>query len=361
MSSKHKCPRLITPSKYETQGKDSFNWWLRLFKKMEDEFQIPPHLRRDVISKIFPEKLLQKILTIITTVDPKQDSSTDASYFRRVSDDKISKSDRTILSKTERSRSLIDEEDKGERKYKLSGRTNPYLKFCKCPPERAAIWRPLPPLSIEGMDLNQKSEAITEAIAVDFVAWLMNLGGETKTTLDVAQVMKMFEVGFHTHAATSLVVRVKEMPAVPKYVAEMRKHPEKAFAEKLKEQIYEDIRASQKTAKARAFYTTLPNHLRYTPPKQGIVDKWLTRRAPERIASMAIVWEGITHLRSTRAFCKWLIEHPDVPRPQYLIQQGMLESSYFEKPHYSIDSQLSTQMIEPGFVSSINHIHATPH
>ncbi|KAK5643765.1 hypothetical protein RI129_007610 [Pyrocoelia pectoralis] len=354
MSSKHKCPRLIFPSKYEIQNRDSINWWLQLFKKMEDEFKIPPCHRKDILSKIFPEKLLQKILSMIVVTDNEEGASEDAICVRD-SYGKTLRSDGTIVSKTEQSQSLI-ELSKKDRKYECAGRTNPFLKFCKCPPERAAIWRPLPPLSIEGMDLGQKSEAITEAIAFDFVEWLKNLGGETKTTLDVAQVMKMFEVGFHTHAATSLVVRVREMPSVPKNVAEMRKHPEKAFAEKLHEQIRDDIRASRKKAKSRAFCTTLPNILRYTPPKAEIVDKWLTRRAPERIASMAIVWDGITDLRSTRTFCKWLIDHPDVPRPRYLEQQGMLQSSFFEKPHYSIDSQTSTQTIEPGFISDINPI-----
>lgn len=55
---------------------------------------------------------------------------------------------------------------------------------------------------------------------------MINLGGETPTTLDVPQVVKMFEIGFNMHAAKSLVVKLKELPAVPKFVAESRLRPE---------------------------------------------------------------------------------------------------------------------------------------
>lgn len=49
--------------------------------------------------------------------------------------------------------------------------------------------------------------------------------GEQKTSLDVATVIKMFDIGFDTHAATSLRVRVREMPTVTEQVAAARQIP----------------------------------------------------------------------------------------------------------------------------------------
>lgn len=39
-----------------------------------------------------------------------------------------------------------------------------YTDFFKRKPSRAAVWRTLPPLSMEEMDLNQRADAITEKV-----------------------------------------------------------------------------------------------------------------------------------------------------------------------------------------------------
>lgn len=60
-------------------------------------------------------------------------------------------------------------------------------------------------------------------IAADFVKWLNDLedGGEAGT-VDVETIIKMFDIVFTTHAATSLCVRVKEMPSIVQDVADRR-------------------------------------------------------------------------------------------------------------------------------------------
>lgn len=60
--------------------------------------------------------------------------------------------------------------------------------------------------------------------------WLKTIGGENKSSLDVPTLKKMFEIGFQTHAATSLCVRVKEMPAVPAAVAKAHNEPEVSYS-----------------------------------------------------------------------------------------------------------------------------------
>lgn len=59
-------------------------------------------------------------------------------------------------------------------------------------------------------------------IATNFVEWLDSIGGKAKNTINVKSLSKMFQIGFRTHAATSLCVRIKEMPCVPDEVAHAR-------------------------------------------------------------------------------------------------------------------------------------------
>lgn len=120
------------------------------------------------------------------------------------------------------------------------------MKFFMTKPERAAIWQTLPPLSLEEMNLTQKATAITEMvvlinflsyliflirifyvqIAQSFYEWLKNIGGDEQPTVDTQTIIKMFEIGFNYHAAHSLCVRIKELPAVTDAIAETRNLPE---------------------------------------------------------------------------------------------------------------------------------------
>ncbi|KAF2906035.1 hypothetical protein ILUMI_00141 [Ignelater luminosus] len=377
-----KCNRVIRQNKYERQSPESFSWWLRLFQLMETEFIVPLHTRKEVIQRIFPERILRKIISLLhietgevpKAVRPQKIVTSHPEKHEKADKDKDAErhaSARTFTSETTVSKiSPLDKfqyyeyhDQPGRDRFshqmgllktkreKTAGPNNPYVKFFRSNPDRVAIWRDLPPLKIEEMDLNQKAEAITEAIAVDFINWLKRLGGETQTTLDVPQVMKMFEIGFNTHAATSLQALVKEMPAVTKSVADAKKQPKRSLREKLHEKIRNDIRASAKPMKVRAFGTTLPHEMRYIPPKTDFTKKWLQSKAPGRLKTMSAVWEGITHLRSTRAFCKWLIDHPEVPAPKYLESLGMLKPEFFDLPHYSIDTQESAEhSIGPGTI-----------
>lgn len=124
-----------------------------------------------------------------------------------------------------------------------------YTDFFKRKPSRAAVWRTLPPLSKEEMNLNQKADAVTEKvyyhnslveknknscgsilqIATDFIDWLKNLGGDEELSLTVQDVIEMFEVGFHANAASSLKVVVKELPSVPRKVADAQHVPKVGY------------------------------------------------------------------------------------------------------------------------------------
>jgi hypothetical protein len=56
---------------------------------------------------------------------------------------------------------------------------------------------------------------------------MQNISDEdSPTSLTVPLVLKMFEIGFDTHAARSLQVRVKEMASVPDGVAILKGVPD---------------------------------------------------------------------------------------------------------------------------------------
>lgn len=147
--------------------------------------------------------------------------------------------------------------------------------------------------------------------------WLSNIdAGEKKTSLDPATVIKMFDIGFDTHAATSLKVSVKEVPTVSEHTATARQLPwvditrnfclltsnhcsfQLSRTNCLFTQIERDRKAARKKKLLTAFGQTLPPHLRHDPPPSVEAKKWRKcDKIPKDLVSMAYVWKDITHLR----------------------------------------------------------------
>jgi hypothetical protein len=93
----------------------------------------------------------------------------------------------------------------------------------------------------------------------------------------------------------------------------------------LHRQLLRDLEASKLKKRVFAFGTKLDKEYQILPPKMADINKWLTcKRVPPELESMAAVWQGITHLRSTRAYCEYLLEHPDITPPKYLVDMKML-------------------------------------
>ena len=94
----------------------------------------------------------------------------------------------------------------------------------------------------------------------------------------------------------------------------------------LHRQLLRDLKASKETKRVFAFGTKLDKKYQILPPKMADIDKWLVcTRVPQQLESMATVWRGITHLRSTRAYCEYLLEHPEITPPKYLVDSHMLD------------------------------------
>ncbi|XP_017779353.1 PREDICTED: uncharacterized protein LOC108564751 [Nicrophorus vespilloides] len=328
-----KCSRIVPNMKVEDHSSKSF--WNYVFECLESDVAIPLHRRIEHLQDVFPENILKKVINILGCDKNQEDQSML----------NASSSLETIMRRSVMLDVAIQKEHDpqinfrktltGPKSYAALG-SNMYIRFLTVPETTAARWRPIPPRTFHGMNLNEKCEALTLAIASEFVEWLKGLGGDESTILDVPVILSLFEIGFNAHAADSLCVRIKELNAVSKAVANARNMPEASYTSKLYNQLYRDFSSVKKQEDMFAFGTMLPPEMRSAPQKDNIAVKWLQNtRVPERIATMATVWEGIENLRSTLGYCNWLLEHPEIQPPDYLVQAGLLDKVYEIREHRS--------------------------
>ncbi|XP_030765315.1 uncharacterized protein LOC115889468 isoform X2 [Sitophilus oryzae] len=302
-----------------------------------------PEKQKLFLKQIFPDWLLIRVISELSMDGLK--FGEDMELFENVEQEKKKAELDSSTRKRDTSKSTADSNDiksmiLEEALFKLRGtlenifepiappettKSKMFMDFFKRKPSRAAIWRTLPPLELDEMNLNQKAEAITEKIATDFIEWLKDLGGDEELSLTVQSIIDMFEIGFYADIATSLKVHLRELASVPQKVAEARKLPHKAKRAVLHQEITNDLRASKKKTVYAAFGRRLPSELQTRPQAENYFKKWMScDRVPENLSSMATVWQGITHLKSTRAYCEYLIERPDIKPPKYLLDCGML-------------------------------------
>ncbi|VEN44782.1 unnamed protein product [Callosobruchus maculatus] len=327
MLSQKKCERVVEASKMERNSPETKLWWERLFALMEQDAAILPERNLDVLRQVLPPQVLPRVLRIL---------GYDARKYQPDEPVEEEKGEELLDIKVERTKSLgtatgaslfnsttkVTVKDKEEIISEAS--KNPYLKFFKRPPHRAAIWRELPPLSWEEMNLNQKGEAMAEAIASDFVNWAKSTFDESPVT--VKNIIEMFQIGAQMQSATTLCVRMKEMPSVPNDIAEYHELPHTGRTNMLHREIRRDQKAAMLKPRYEAFGRRLPTDMQVRPGNKVAAEQWMRcQNVPERLESMAAVWQGITHLKSTRAFCVFMYEaHPDVMPPKYLLDVGMM-------------------------------------
>ncbi|GLH03717.1 uncharacterized protein GBIM_09578, partial [Gryllus bimaculatus] len=109
---------------------------------------------------------------------------------------------------------------------------NPYYKFLRKSPAKAAVWRRAdrPHTTGQAMDtavllhpeynLLEKANHITHTITTEFLEWMESLGGVQQTELKEDILQQLFDVTFDLPAAHALCVRVRELPVVTKAIAD---------------------------------------------------------------------------------------------------------------------------------------------
>jgi len=105
----------------------------------------------------------------------------------------------------------------------------------------------------------------------------------------------------------------KEMPMVPHEIAAARQCHDAGELAMTRKHLIRDAKAESKPSKTMAFGTAIPWELQFVPPTNRVRQKWLRceKKVPD-LETMDVVWKGITHLQSVKAFARWLQEHPRV-------------------------------------------------
>ncbi|XP_018565134.1 uncharacterized protein LOC108906390 [Anoplophora glabripennis] len=345
---KVRCNRKVGRTKYEQHGPEIEKWWNELFEALEGDAAIEPDKRLPLLREVFPQRFLQKILSILSVQDIKfknyltlpADTPKEKKKKKLVTDSSLNlDSGKSVIDVREKKLCAKQVETRSStsiQKKFFSGesellRENPYTNFFKRRPDRAAIWRELPPLSLEEMNLSQKADAIARSIATNFVEWIKTLGGDEETSINVQSVMEMFEIASQNDSTRTLRVELKEMPSVPSKVAEFMRVPQMSNTVMLHREIKRDKMATKKKRQIVAFGRRLPSEMQVRPLDGKQYRKWQRcERVPEKIATMAAVWQGITHLRSTKAFCEFIFnEKTDIKPPKYLVDTGMMDPRSF--------------------------------
>ncbi|KAF2906034.1 hypothetical protein ILUMI_00140 [Ignelater luminosus] len=278
------------------------------------------------------------------------------------------------------------------------GQSNPYLNFFRRSEETAAIWYPKSTPQLDSMPLIEKAKIVTELIAIDFVKWLRRLQGMNKQSdmmnsesvtsifidafgmtardapnkndkkrdtrrftrpanvnkirredkrkqvkeepsMDISEVMKMFEIGVNNEAATSMAISVKEISSVSKSIADYQGIPEVASRRQLHSYLEKDIKQSRKKPKSVAFGRCLPNDLRYKPASLTYSTyKFQAEQHKKKITTLKRLWNSISDLHSARSYACWLMGHPEICAPNLLLKL-YLETE--KSSHHSRESQTS--------------------
>lgn len=113
---------------------------------------------------------------------------------------------------------------------------------------------------------------------------------------------------------------IREMPMVPNEVAAARQCPGAGELAMTRKHLIKDAKAESKPVKTMAFGSAIPWKLQFVPPRNRVRQRWLQcENVMSDLETMDVVWKGITHLESVRAFAKWFSEHSKVSLPSAAI------------------------------------------
>lgn len=100
---------------------------------------------------------------------------------------------------------------------------------------------------------------------------------------------------------------------VPNEVAEARQCLGAGELAMTRKHLIRDAKAESKPAKTMAFGTAISWKLRFVPPENRVRERWLRcENVMTDLETMDVVWRGIGHLESVRAFAKWFSERSEV-------------------------------------------------
>lgn len=171
------------------------------------------------------------------------------------------------------------------------------------------------------MSLFDQAELMMDWAAGDFAAWLQSIGDPEEPSLSKDIIKQLFSIAAEGDASKALYVEPTVKKAIPDAVAKSIGMPTLSLdynvARLLRQDEIDKLRPARRIAFGR--------HLDAGDARESGADgmRPLVPQFPDAMRSKRTIFEGITHLRATRALATYLEENPEIRRPPYLVEEKM--------------------------------------
>lgn len=330
-----KCQTILS-SKLERLSKPKSIFWKNYCKKLEEgnvwkiengkeeiKDALTPNLYYKLIEEFFPEAYKRSMQSYFSEADVKVISAIQSPKTIGTANSVIGSESESLLSDT-----------KKPRKTMMTSKSNPYLNFFKRNPLDVPIWREdFDPSERHQKRLSKVNDKLTEILTNNVLEIFNILRNEYEDSEmeSLETVKRIMDTSMISAFSKTVKVEIKEEASVPEHVARSRRLPERSRRAMLHREIAKDKKASKRKANLIAFGKMLPPEIQRFPSSKYSSERWLkVHNLPESVASMATVWQGITHLNSTKGFCHFLYNYcPGITPPKYLTECGMMNPRNF--------------------------------
>ncbi|XP_032578783.1 uncharacterized protein LOC6607205 [Drosophila sechellia] len=202
-----------------------------------------------------------------------------------------------------------------------------YAKFLCAPRDKRVSWQSRvehPGQNFSMVTLDEQAENLMDASAERFVEWL-NSFGTLESNLTPEKVKNLFSIKGDRTLLASVKTDPKEVNAIAQTVADKWNKPHMAIELKYEKHINDHATRVNQKPLLSAFGRTVP--LKDRPWLKRSGDTVIKTVYPDDLLTREKIFKGITHLRSTTALIDFYLAHPELERPQYLLQSGDFEES----------------------------------
>lgn len=173
------------------------------------------------------------------------------------------------------------------------------------------------------MSLFDQAELMMDWAAGDFSVWLQSIGDPEEPSLSKDIIKQLFSIAAEGDASKALYVEPSVKKSIPDAVAKSIDMPKLSLDYNVARLLKQDEREKCRPTRHLAFGRQLPAADVYASCADG--HHPLKPLFPTQMRSKRTIFEGITHLRATQAFAKYLEENPDIRRPPYLVKENMFD------------------------------------
>ncbi|XP_039494301.1 uncharacterized protein LOC120453601 [Drosophila santomea] len=211
--------------------------------------------------------------------------------------------------------------------HRVVDKSSWYAKFLCAPRDKRVSWQSRvehPGQNYSLVTLDEQAENLMDASAERFVEWL-NSFGTLESNLTPEKVKNLFSIKGDRTLLASVKTDPKEVNAIAQTVADKWNKPHMAIELKYEKHINDQASRVNQKPLLSAFGRTVP--LKDRPWLKRPGDTAIKTVYPEDLLTREKIFKGITHLRSTTALIDFYLAHPELERPQYLLQSGDFEES----------------------------------